>query len=296
MTQVLSLVSREYAVLVADRRLTDAFTGALFDDDTNKVVEYTKTLLFGYTGLARIGGEQTDYWLLDVLTGKPDVTAALGAVREQATRAFAAVKLPPRLRRHAFVAPGFARFEGASQVLTPAVFHVSNYQADDGNWLAEARDDFRTRVRPLEPGRDWFLGIAGQSIGVNRRVRLRRSIEQARNRSRTDPRLIARLLGEAIRETAKFNDTVGTGLLVSMLPVSAVETDPLRISGMIVPLAGQGMPPYFNVPLDEDAATHVYVPPAKDDAISYGPCIATPDLAVRGMEFGPASEVNLGEK
>ena len=65
MTLVLSMASRDFVIQVADRRVTTFKRGtvACYDDNANKQTIYCNRMVFGYTGLAKIGATTTDVWL-----------------------------------------------------------------------------------------------------------------------------------------------------------------------------------------------------------------------------------------
>jgi hypothetical protein len=66
MTQVLSVITRDYALLASDRRLTIADgprRGEVVDDDTCKLVNLCNTCGIGYSGLAKFQGSRTDEWI-----------------------------------------------------------------------------------------------------------------------------------------------------------------------------------------------------------------------------------------
>jgi len=93
MTMVLAVANREYAIQLADRRLTAA--GAVVEDEAGKcgsLVCDDAQLLFGFSGIARAGTFSTQRWILDSLyaCGPDDFSAfpLLQRFKERATSEF----------------------------------------------------------------------------------------------------------------------------------------------------------------------------------------------------------------
>jgi len=69
-TQILSVITQEYALLVSDRLLTvgdGPKAGAVFTDDECKLVSLCNICGIGYSGLARLGGSPTHEWIAKTL-------------------------------------------------------------------------------------------------------------------------------------------------------------------------------------------------------------------------------------
>lgn len=98
MTLVVGVLAREYAVLVADRRLT-GLRSRLEEDGRNKMTVYENRLAFGYTGLAKIGGQRTDLWLADVLSKADGSGEAIRGLAARATETFQQLQLPADMKR-----------------------------------------------------------------------------------------------------------------------------------------------------------------------------------------------------
>ncbi len=92
MTLVLTHMSDDLIVQVADRRLTVSGTGQLVDDDANKAIQYGPSFAVAYTGLARIGRQKTDEWAMEALRHAPDIGHAVNELRD---RAAGSTQLPP---------------------------------------------------------------------------------------------------------------------------------------------------------------------------------------------------------
>lgn len=99
MTLVLGALTERFAALASDRRLTDAFSGDIRDDDRNKRTQLGNFLAFGYTGIVDLEGQRTDMWLADKLQGDEPLSTRFQRVAEAAATAVA--KVPSRRTKRA---------------------------------------------------------------------------------------------------------------------------------------------------------------------------------------------------
>jgi hypothetical protein len=93
MTLIITLANQQQAILISDRRLTS--NGKVVDDESNKAAIFNcqdARLAVAFTGLARAGAFQTEFWLLESLveSAKPDYLMAQTIQRfcERATQDF----------------------------------------------------------------------------------------------------------------------------------------------------------------------------------------------------------------
>jgi hypothetical protein len=275
MTLILSCLTPEHVIQVADRRLTAPDRGGeLVDDDTNKVVQYESHLCFAYTGLAEIRYRATDKWLMETLSGHGNPNKAVEALKQAATDDFRKIALPAARKRHAFVGCGWTRVGGRDpRALEPTIMLVSN-ALEDGRWRVEAHDEFTFGRARLRPGVPFTFYATGQRLPAGIARGLIRQIEAAQGHG-SGPGVIARLLGRAVRDVAASNSAVGRGLLVSILPKKvAVDAKGLGV-GFAIPLAPTGERDYFTAPLDDAYPTNFYVPPEKTNGVAYGPLFAS---------------------
>ena len=93
MILILTLIATNKIVQVSDRRLT--LDGETCDTNANKLVCVgcdDARFSVGYTGVAEIGGQRTDYWLVDQISsifssGHTDVLTVYKGLADRATSA-----------------------------------------------------------------------------------------------------------------------------------------------------------------------------------------------------------------
>src|SRR5690348_6551313 len=112
MTLILTCATPEFALQVSDRRVTwvrGIHAGLVADDARNKALVIANHLTFSYTGLAEIGLEFTDDWLMASLEGiqRLDVRTVSQRIADRASAAFAALPLSAAQKRHVFVGVGW---------------------------------------------------------------------------------------------------------------------------------------------------------------------------------------------
>jgi hypothetical protein len=271
-TLVLNLLTRSHVIQVSDRRLVWFRGGEIqrSDDEQNKAVMWAGRLAFAYTGLAELGRERrTDLWLASALNRVEESIAAdtlnidqgrvLAGLAEEATAYFAGPKIShikADLRRHAFVAIGWARFNHDPD-FTPYLALVSNFHGDDWQERPSADPVFRPRIRPLGSHGGFVLPV-GHALS---REEIDGLADQL-SRVDGDPPAAIEILGEKIRQIASRTRTVGRGLMANVLPrgaVSAAQTEFAMLAG----------------PPSADTATFLYVPPDDEPrGVVYGPTYA----------------------
>lgn len=188
MTLNISLLSRNVMAQSSDLQLTNPDTGALVEDASPKQVDITYfawRAVIGYSGVAKLGGQDTHKWLVDLLAypmgGKePQMADVVELIRQKASRALATV--PLKNRRHTFV---ILAFEGRK----PIAYMISNHQRFDARDSADtATELFVTKYRP---GRATVRLAGGGSAEV----------------TRTDKRLLRSLL-----RSGQGDDAIGKAL------------------------------------------------------------------------------------
>jgi hypothetical protein len=134
------------------------------EDPGARAVVWRGRLAFAYSGLGDMGHERNTAAWLDaalkdaeaaaVSAPRPvDVSDLLAAVADRATEYFRRPRIrrtDRRLRRHAFVAAGWARF-GDEPERSPYLALISNHHRE-GSELAAAQPAFDAYVRRLPPG------------------------------------------------------------------------------------------------------------------------------------------------
>jgi hypothetical protein len=233
MTLVLTVIAPFVSVQVSDRRLVWYERGRVVrrDDQRNKAVLWRGRSAFAYTGLARLGRERrTDMWLANRLAemtaeGVSDHGDVLSRLAEASTRALKSGHIrpiPPQLRRHAFVATGWARFDGEERS-EPYVAYVSNYHRlvdEQVTVLGLAEPEFNWFYRRLEPDDAGYV----ETLGGLARSELSPLIDQLKTVGSDAVAMIDVLVG-AVREESRRRESVGRGVMVNVLPRSAIPTD-----------------------------------------------------------------------
>lgn len=237
-------------------------------DYENKAVVWCMRIAFAFTGLAELGDERrTDLWLASALAKieeeanpageRRDQAWLLQRVAEVATIEFttpALRRLPAAVRRHGFVGVGWGRFSGAP-ALTPYRALVSNFHDDDLAELPEAQEAFRIYVRKLDDSEGGLVEAFPEALG---RERMRLLIDKlsSADAAGAEPAAMTKILGEEIRRASRFNRRVGRGLLINVIPRTAIEVP----SGIM--LSGHPV---------ADQPSFLYVPAQSWETVSYGP-------------------------
>jgi hypothetical protein len=136
----ITVLARERIYQCADLRLTDAATGRLVTDSSNKVVALRyHTGFFGfvtYTGVGRWAGKDTSEWIVQWLAGTHgmDLQAVVDRIGERAGRWLNEVARRTGKRSpHTFVVAAFEKG-------TASVHVVSNFEEVHGRTVAPTQD------------------------------------------------------------------------------------------------------------------------------------------------------------
>jgi hypothetical protein len=260
-TLVLSMITREWVVQVSDRRLVWFEDGQVVrhDDERNKAVVWCSRLVFGYTGLAQLGMERrTDLWLAARLaeidgagapSGQVDQARLLAQLADRCTTYFDGPRvrrIEPTLRRHAFAAVGWARFSGEMD-LSPYIGVVSNFEAGNDPERPTAERRFRLALIRLGRHRDFQISAVGSRPSPAEVERLVETVSQTRG----DVNAAVELLATKVREVAGRVATVGRGLMINLLPRSAIQAG--QAEHMLL-LSGpqEGTQTFLHVPPDDE--------------------------------------------
>lgn len=143
MTLILTLVSSNKVVQVSDRRLT--LGRNVHDINANKAICVgcnDAHFSVGYTGVAEIDGQRTDYWLVDQISsifqsGNEDVLTVYKALQERATKAISRLRykgrpVHPQGRGLTLVLAGYRTIEATT---VPFLAYISNLNLDNSNPL-----------------------------------------------------------------------------------------------------------------------------------------------------------------
>ena len=138
MTLILTLVSTNKIVQVSDRRLT--LDGEVCDSNANKLVCVgcdDAHFSIGYTGVAEIAGQRTDYWLVDQIesifsSGHRDVLNVYKELADKATTAVRGLRYKgrPVHPKHKGLTLALAGFRQINGTTVPFLAYISNVDLD----------------------------------------------------------------------------------------------------------------------------------------------------------------------
>jgi hypothetical protein len=263
MTQVIATITREYALLVADRRLTfisGPKQGQLMDDDTCKLVSLCNTCGIGYTGLAQLEGIPTHEWIAKALAsgGCSDPASASQILSKRAVGALSG--LPLALRRQTFVIAGWAYFNNLAG-LRPFLCAIKNMM--DASWQMTSKpyETFSVLVNALHDSEDLAIRAVGQPLMLERGQHFERNLRKLITRE-LSPKAALRLLVDEVIHTSEQFHTVGKRVLGLCIPRRAIQSS--IESGRSVLLAMQP---------NEDAASFCYYDPTYIELQQFGPTI-----------------------
>jgi len=269
MTQIIGVITKEYALLASDRRLTIAEgprAGELFDDDTCKVISLCNTCGIGYSGLAYIDGQPTHEWIASTLA-EGNCIAAVQAARileEKCTQAF--LRRPQSSRPLSMLMACWADFDKPPGFRSHLCW-ITNSLDEAGRFLRIPRKAFSTTVCALPDDVEFLWQSIGQPLQQQRARDLERNIGPLVARE-IGPKEALRLLVEEIINTSKHTNTVGQKVLGLCIPRKSVESQ--RRTGFSVMVA--------KLPDDHQAA-FTYFEAGYSELIQYGPTFICGEFA-----------------
>jgi hypothetical protein len=274
MTLAIACFTANHCIQVSDRRLvwtTGPKAGDTADDNTNKALVVYNRIAISYTGLAEIGAEKTDDWLLEAASkvNPYNPQRVINAIAEGASEVFRKIRLPAPTKRHAFLVSGWAKFvdskDETNAPLGSFACAISNSLTPAWTWETEAKDNFQIRWIPLK-NRPFQICSVGQPI-PSKIAKIMVDRIRAYNLIERGPDPYIKIVARAILDTAASNDSVGRNLMAISLPRAALE----RRGGLVVPLSGK-------VPTSEPVALYL---PENASPITYGP-----NFTCDGSAFG----------
>ena len=131
MTLVLSCLTHQFVVQVSDCRVSRIRNDQLeiVDDHRNKGTLYCSEMAFAYSGLAELGQEHTDVWMMNVLALAVSLNDTAHLLRRKATEEFRRIRRPSAFKRHAFVGVGWGKPSENSPII-PVRVTISNACSD----------------------------------------------------------------------------------------------------------------------------------------------------------------------
>ncbi len=146
MTLIINVTTAKKVIQAADRRLTFP-DGSLSCDKANKTVCVgckDAHFAIAYTGLAFIGKERTDLWLVNYLTSisasNMTVPSITDALEKKVTSCLKSI--PRKFRRTSFVLAGY-------RLGMPFTALISNFESYEPRSSGEAQDHFQSHVRQV---------------------------------------------------------------------------------------------------------------------------------------------------
>jgi hypothetical protein len=279
MTQIISAITEDYAILVADRRITSFETGEVLEDDSCKMVNIQSTCSVAYTGISKIEGVHTHEWIAITLAKArcTQIGDSMPVLLEAATVAFRSI--PKERSRHTFVFCGWSAINGYADI-RPCMAIVTNSYDDSMKHLKAPGDAFVMRLRYLARGEGINFDVQGQPLrDSSRYAHIETQLRSLSARS-ISPNAATRLLAHEIHRTSGLtrsgvhhegNPAVGPHLLTMCIPRIAAERT--FIGGDISMTA-------TDATLEEVTFSHF--DPERDEELQYGPA-----GVYRGFATGP---------
>jgi hypothetical protein len=272
MTQVLTVLTKNYVLVACDRRLTFLNGGAtptVAHDNTCKLVSLCGVWGIAYTGLAVLNHRPTHEWIAWELAerncGSPYVAARVLAERAPAALAAARLQL-----EQTFIVAGWARFQDGS--LVPHFLIVSNAFGADGQRRSVPATDFVILERMLKPEELYAPQVIGQPLPANRAQHLHRLFRRILTRE-LSPRIPMRALAREISNTATINKTVGENVLAFCIPRAAAQKTYQNGASTILAKEPDLISPSF-----------CYFDPEVKEAKQYGPTVVCGESAFTDFE------------
>lgn len=279
MTLAITCFTANHCIQVSDRRLvwaTGPDVGKKSDDNANKAVVVCNTIAISYTGLAEIGANKTDEWLLETVSkvNPYNPQRVIKAIAESASQAFRNIRLPAPTKRHAFLVSGWAKFVDSKED-TNAPFGsfacaISNALTPTWTWETKAKENFQILGIELR-NRPFQICSVGQPV-PSKIVKI--MVERIRdyNLIERGPEPYIKIVAQAILDTAASNGSVGRNLMAVSLPRAALE----KGGGLVMPLSGA-------LPTTEPVALYLS---ENASPIRYGPNCTCNGESFKHVSFG----------
>jgi hypothetical protein len=230
MTLIGALATSDFVAQVSDRRLTLA--GKPFDETANKSVVLCSHMAFGYSGLAVLGQERVDDWLVRVLleTKMGPISEIFLHVIAQANEAVSSLGLQASKKHLAIIVTGWVQ-ASRGEAYVPFIANISNGLDSNWRWMETARDEFTCQLLRLDDLDNKVVALywLGQPVPKRIEMRTRRSLRKRRKKG-AGPRLAVQMLVDAIREVAANNAAVGSDLMAISVPLESVGSNYIQVS------------------------------------------------------------------
>jgi hypothetical protein len=234
-TLILSLANPDFALQIADRRITAQASGAIIEDYRPKMVLFGNQVVFSYTGMATLDGMNTDEWLGHTIFTSPnrDALSVFNHISKQAKEATVRETLRGgreiKHRRLAFVGVGFVRYLSDNR-MRPIVVRISNFHTDTGT-TTYPLPSYSVHLQTLNRRRRTVLMATPAQVS-DESLRAHFRMIQKYSKKNKALRLAVALLCNLIRQVADRNKSVGKNLLVGFIPRKSAESDyPFMLNG-----------------------------------------------------------------
>jgi hypothetical protein len=210
-TLIQTVVSDEFVIQVADRRLTRP-SGSVFDDEHTKLICWNRTFTAGFSGLAFIDRRQqkaTCEWIAETLTDSPAFVYGVHLLRTEVETAIR--KLPNNWdKRLAIVVAGFES-DGKPQCAV-----ASNFDTATG--VSKDQNTFRLQIMAPAAGRKTAAHTAGALLRPMQRSVLDRYVPRIVGQPDDGINRAIRVIVENQRLVAKDESAVGLDALCVFIP------------------------------------------------------------------------------
>jgi hypothetical protein len=247
--------------------------GKIAEDDQNKSVVVGNRLAFSYTGLAHIGSQKTDDWLLDVISGvRPfRLQDIVNRVATESTSMFRSLQISKDLKHHAFLGTGWARFARDAATDSAFLMTISNALDDQWQWKREPDDEFSIRGAVVGPDNPFLFKVVGQSLTSEEEISVRRRLASCVSHD-AGPSAYIRVMADTAWRVASRNQAVGKNLMAVSIPFRA-----LAGSGTLVVPIGVDFSP--------DEVVAAYLPASGDRTLLYAPHFAQESMVFKNISF-----------
>ncbi len=225
MTLIIASATHEEQIIVADRLITDAYSGKIYDKEHYKIVVFHNPyqnyqFAAAFTGLAELNNESTVNWLMDTLPKvmTPDVNAGDGitAFTHACTERFRKIrKIPTRFRGATFVFCGAYYGQVGNKGINsnvPFVSITSNSVDKTGRQVNSVSNEFRSFSARLLKEKSNISLCRGDLVNAGRHNTELRALFRIL-RKKVSHKAKLELVTQYIRKVSKTSGSVGKDIL-----------------------------------------------------------------------------------
>lgn len=227
MTLVFSTANPEYAIQVADGRLTDG-VGGVVNNEFSKTLIVCGTVVLAFTGYSHPEDRLPfDLWVEDQLRNARETDLTRGVtdyLRRRLTAVMAKSTAPDK--RYALSLAGWGLPEGTGDFI-PFVGRISNFHDETGKWLDVATEAFTENWS--DPAGQGGFKYVGQDMTGGELDALQVKLDALGKRESKTPEQFATIFLDEIRRKAVRNKAIGGLVSVVCIPRAAVERGDQRI-------------------------------------------------------------------